>query len=123
MVQPPGEVPVDAQRRLDDPLAAMATAMAMGLLATPVMGEDGSLTAQAPGASPEEASEVEQLRGIVRGAIAELPEREAELIRRHYLEGDRFDHVAAELGLSKSWASRLHTRAIERLTKRLAQLV
>jgi len=42
------------------------------------------------------------------------------LIRRHYLEGERFDHVAAELGLSKSWASRLHTRAIGRLTKRLA---
>ena len=44
----------------------------------------------------------------------------AVLIRRHYLEGERFDQVAAELGLSKSWASRLHTRAIGRLTKRLA---
>ena len=42
--------------------------------------------------------------------------------RRHYLEGARFDHVAEELGLSKSWASRLHTRALTRLSKRLRAL-
>jgi RNA polymerase sigma factor for flagellar operon FliA len=48
-----------------------------------------------------------------------LPENEAVLVRRHYLEGERFDHVAKELGLSKSWASRLHTRAIKRLTEAL----
>ncbi len=56
---------------------------------------------------------------MLRDAIAELPEQEAMLVRRHYIEGDRFDQVAAELGLSKSWASRLHTRAIQKLTKRL----
>jgi RNA polymerase sigma factor for flagellar operon FliA len=44
---------------------------------------------------------------------------EAELVRRHYLQGERFDHVAQQLGLSKSWASRLHTRAIRRLSRRL----
>ena len=31
----------------------------------------------------------------------------------------RFDEVAADLGLSKSWASRLHAKAIGRLAKRL----
>ena len=56
---------------------------------------------------------------MVRRAIGDLPEQEAELVRRHYLEGERFDLVAKDLGLSKSWASRLHTRAIVRLTKRL----
>jgi RNA polymerase sigma factor for flagellar operon FliA len=49
-------------------------------------------------------------------------EDERELVRRHYLEGERFDHVAASLGLSKSWGSRLHTRAVARLTKRLRSL-
>ena len=56
---------------------------------------------------------------MVREAISELPADESELVRRHYLENERFDHVATELGLSKSWASRLHTRAIGRLAKRL----
>jgi len=71
-------------------------------------------------ASPEEHSSRQQLLDLVEVAITALPEQEGVLIRRHYLEGERFDHVAAELGLSKSWASRLHTRAIGRLTKRLA---
>jgi len=59
---------------------------------------------------------------VIREAITELPREEAELVRRHYLEGARFDHVAEELGLSKSWASRLHTRALTRLSKRLRGL-
>ena len=54
-----------------------------------------------------------------KAAIAALPDEEAQLVRRHYLEGERFDHVAQSLGLSKSWASRLHTRAMQRLAKRL----
>jgi RNA polymerase sigma factor for flagellar operon FliA len=58
----------------------------------------------------------------VEAAIEDLPEDEATLIRRHYFNGERFDHVAGELGLSKSWASRLHTRAVRRLSKRLNQL-
>jgi RNA polymerase sigma factor for flagellar operon FliA len=70
--------------------------------------------------SPEEHSMRQQLLELVEESIDSLPEQEAVLIRRHYLEGERFDQGARELGLSKSWASRLHTRAIERLTKRLA---
>jgi RNA polymerase sigma factor for flagellar operon FliA len=59
---------------------------------------------------------------VVKTAIEDLPEEEATLVRRHYLGGERFDLVAKELGLSKSWASRLHTRAVKRLTKRLKKL-
>ena len=54
----------------------------------------------------------------VRTAVAELPEQERTLVERHYFGGERFDKVAAELGLSKSWASRLHTRAVARLVER-----
>ena len=52
-------------------------------------------------------------------AAPELPEQERTLVAGHYFEGRRFDEVAASMGLSKSWASRLHTRAVSRLTKRL----
>jgi RNA polymerase sigma factor for flagellar operon FliA len=118
---PPAQVQAraDADRALSDHLAGMATAVAMGLVAQKAHGEDGEVVGVAQSQSPEEQLVNAQLIHVVRKAIDTLPKEEAELVRRHYLEGERFDHVAAELGLSKSWASRLHTRAIVRLTKRL----
>jgi RNA polymerase sigma factor for flagellar operon FliA len=120
---PPGETRKDAARLLDDHLARMATAMAAGLVGKAAVGEDGQLTAVDTGRSPEDSLEFEQLRALLHEQVEALPAEEAELVRRHYFDGERFDHVARDLGLSKSWASRLHTRAIGRLTKRLRQQV
>lgn len=119
---PPGEQPLDARKVLDDHLTRMATAMAMGLVGRAAVGDDGELVSVSPDRSPEEEVEAEQLRALIHQHVAELPEDEAELVRRHYFHGERFDQVAEELGLSKSWASRLHARAIGRLTKRLRHL-
>jgi RNA polymerase sigma factor for flagellar operon FliA len=117
--QPPGAGAATADQGLAEHLAAMATAMAVGLVAETARGEEGEVTTLAAGHDPEEALARAELLRVVQTAIAELPQDEAELVRRHYLQGERFDHVATELGLSKSWASRLHTRAIARLAKRL----
>jgi len=117
--RPPGSGSAEAEQALGDHLAAMATAMAAGLIARPAHGESGERTLVDGSENPEQAYGQAQLRELIRCAIAELPHEEAELVRRHYLEGARFDHVADELGLSKSWASRLHTRALTRLAKRL----
>jgi RNA polymerase sigma factor for flagellar operon FliA len=114
-----GSDPVEADRRLTDHLSDMATAMAIGLLAPTAVGEDGEPTVVDIGTSPEEAFAQAELKEVVAEALEHLPEDERALVRRHYLEGERFDHVAASLGLSKSWGSRLHARAITRLTKRL----
>jgi RNA polymerase sigma factor for flagellar operon FliA len=54
-------------------------------------------------------------------ALEGLPDQERFLIRGHYLEGRNFDELAAELGLSKSWASRLHTRALGRMRELLGE--
>lgn len=117
--RPPGSGHAEAEQALGDHLAAMATAMAAGLIAPTAYGDGGERTLVDTSETPEEAVGQAQLLELIRGAIAELPKEEAELVRRHYLEGSRFDHVAEELGLSKSWASRLHTRALGRLAKRL----
>jgi len=117
--RPPGSGPAEAETALSDHLAAMATAMAAGLIAPTAHAEGGERTLVDTSDNPEEAYGQAQLLALVRSTIAELPHEEAELVRRHYLEGARFDHVASELGLSKSWASRLHTRALTRLAKRL----
>jgi RNA polymerase sigma factor FliA len=111
--------PVGADRRLTEHLSDMATAMALGLLAPTVAGEDGEPTVVDVAASPEEAMAQAELRQLIVDSLEHLSEDERTLVKRHYLDGERFDHVAASLGLSKSWASRLHTRAIARLTKRL----
>jgi RNA polymerase sigma factor FliA len=116
------EVPAtraDAERALDSHLAAMATAMAVGLVSTGARGDEGEPSAVDASETPEELVARAELLAEVKRAIEQLPADEAELVRRHYLGGERFDRVAADLGLSKSWASRLHTRAIGRLSKRL----
>jgi RNA polymerase sigma factor for flagellar operon FliA len=93
--------------------------MAVGLVSESAAGEDGEPTPLDARSSPEEALGRAELLAVVREAIGSLPREEAELVRRHYLEDERFDRVATDLGLSKSWASRLHTRAIQRLATKL----
>jgi len=44
-----------------------------------------------------------------------LPERERALVQGFYFDGRQFDEVAKELGISKSWASRLHAKALDLL--------
>jgi RNA polymerase sigma factor for flagellar operon FliA len=108
-----------ADQALGEHLAAMAAAMSVGLIAPAAVGEEGELVQASSAESPEEAVSRAQLLALVQSTIAGLPTEEAELVRRHYLEGERFDQVARSLGLSKSWASRLHTRAMQRLAKKL----
>lgn len=114
--------PKASDEKLTEHLADMATAMAIGLLATPTVTDEGELSAVDTSMSPEEAVAEAELRQLLVSALDDLPEDERTLVRRHYLEGERFDQVAASLGLSKSWGSRLHTRAVARLTKRLRSM-
>jgi RNA polymerase sigma factor for flagellar operon FliA len=61
-----------------------------------------------------------QLRARLRQAIARLPERERHLIKRCYFDDLPLGHAGQELGLSASWTSRLHARAVDRLRDLLA---
>jgi RNA polymerase sigma factor for flagellar operon FliA len=66
-------------------------------------------------ADPEHSLLARERKDRVQQALAVLPEQELFLIRGHYIDGRNFDELAVELGLSKSWASRLHTRALGRM--------
>jgi RNA polymerase sigma factor FliA len=112
---------VSADARLAEHLANLATAMATGLLCERAL-DDGESVAVAGGESAEDTLAREQLREVVRAAVDALPEQERKMVVGHYYEGRRFDEVAAEMGLSKSWGSRLHSRAVGRLTERLRAL-
>jgi RNA polymerase sigma factor for flagellar operon FliA len=104
-----------ADARMTTYLSNMATAMAMGLLATPDTGGEAVDNA----ATPEQNVERAELLTKVRGAIGELPEAERHILQRHYFDDITIDEAAAEIGLSKSWASRLHARAIESVMRDL----
>jgi RNA polymerase sigma factor for flagellar operon FliA len=65
--------------------------------------------------SPETEMLSAESSGRIRKAVGSLPERERALVNGFYFEGRRFDEVAAELGISKSWASRLHAKALSLL--------
>jgi RNA polymerase sigma factor for flagellar operon FliA len=68
-----------------------------------------------PDESPEEAMMARERRSVTLQAIEALPERERLLVRGFYLEERTLDDLARQLGISKSWASRVHSKAIDRL--------
>jgi RNA polymerase sigma factor for flagellar operon FliA len=68
---------------------------------------------------PEEALAERQDRGEVRAAIQKLPDKERQLLEMHYFEDLSLLDAGKRLGLSKSWASRLHARALRLLQAQL----
>jgi len=104
-----------ADERLSEHLGTAAMAMAVGYLS--MRSGEALDRARDPHDGPEDAVGRAELLASIRAAIAERPEQERFLLERHYFDDVPFDDLARELGLSKSWASRLHTRAIEGVAK------
>lgn len=55
-----------------------------------------------------------QLAALIPRLLADLPEQEAFFLRGHYLEGRSLKDLGEDLGVSRSWACRLHAKAIAR---------
>lgn len=91
-------------------LAQRAAAMALSLVSLPD-------TERHPDAqeTPEDKLAREQLHHDMKRAIETLPDRQRALVERHYFAEERFEAIAEDLGVSKSWASRLHAQAMDRL--------
>ncbi|MBX3199239.1 MAG: sigma-70 family RNA polymerase sigma factor [Labilithrix sp.] len=104
-----------ADARVGDQLASAAMAMALSFL-SPRRGE-ALESAKDPDHSPESNVGHAQLIARIKLAIAELPDQERTLLTRHYFDEVNLDEAARELGLSKSWASRLHARGIEAIAR------
>ncbi|MBK6695682.1 MAG: sigma-70 family RNA polymerase sigma factor [Myxococcales bacterium] len=104
---PPNSAVGDA--RVEETLQSMAMAMAAGFLAA---SSEGLAYVVDEGLDPEEAVAEKRLLETLRALIAARPEAERRLLERHYFDGVTVDEAAREIGLSKSWASRLHARAM-----------
>jgi RNA polymerase sigma factor for flagellar operon FliA len=104
-----------ADARLTSRLAGLATAMAL----SSAMDSREPLDVDERGPTPEELASRAELLTRVRDIVSRLPESERTLIDRHYFGEETLDQAAASLGLSKSWGSRLHARAIEAIAREM----
>ena len=102
----------DALTALKDAMSAIRTVYVTSLEA---MREGGFDPAAEPTTSLDEKIDTSRLANRLAKAFAALPEREAALMRKHYWEGKNLLEAGLELGISKSWASRMHAQAVERL--------
>ncbi len=112
----------DADQMLKRHMAQMAAAMAAGIFADHTIMGDGEVVALDDGQSAEDLLADKEMSSVVREAIAELPPPEDEVVRRFYVDGEKMDLIAVDLGKSKSWVSRVHTKALKRLGARLRSL-
>jgi RNA polymerase sigma factor for flagellar operon FliA len=63
-----------------------------------------------------------EIAAILRDAVAALPSDMAALVRLTYFEGHTLTSAAETVGISKAWASRLHTRALGQLATALQRV-
>lgn len=103
----------------DSPVAEMEDTI-LNLASVYIMSLDAAegMQIKDPNHKPADKKfELEQTRARVRNSIEKLPQKERQLIKLYYYGGMTLDEAGSSLGLSRSWTSRLHARALEQLLK------
>jgi RNA polymerase sigma factor for flagellar operon FliA len=107
--------PADAAEALAGVLDAAATAFTVAQCAEALVSE-GSRN------DPEDSASLHEESALLRDAMATLPEKERVIVQQVYFEGRTIEEAGASMGLSKSWASRLHARALSLLRDEMGAL-
>jgi RNA polymerase sigma factor for flagellar operon FliA len=104
--------PGEAEVRLKNQVAVMVTAATVAC----VTDEHGAESCEdVP--TPEEQLARAEMVDLIRRNIDELTPGEAAVVRGYYFENMSFHEIGVQVGYSKSWAARLHTQAMSRLTE------
>jgi RNA polymerase sigma factor FliA len=98
-------------------LAQLTVGLALGVL----LDEEREPSDPSPAGNPYAATELADLRGLLRRLVEQLPEREREIIRQHYFYEREFQLIAVELGVTKGRVSQLHAQALVRIATLLGQ--
>jgi RNA polymerase sigma factor for flagellar operon FliA len=64
-----------------------------------------------------------EMKKHVKAALEKMPEAEQKLLQLYYFKEMSLQEVGEQLGLSKSWTSRRHAQAIEKLTRILQDIL
>lgn len=107
-----------AEEDLTEYLTALASMMSLRIAGS--RSVDGQSTEDSD--SPEEQLSRAEMWAAVRAAMKQLPEVERTLLERYYMGDVTLDEASRSLGLSKSWGSRLHARAVQSLARDLKHL-
>jgi RNA polymerase sigma factor for flagellar operon FliA len=70
--------------------------------------------------APDANLDIGRLGARVRVAMQKLPDKERQLMELYYFAGKNLEEAGGAMGLSKSWACRLHARAVDLLRAELA---
>lgn len=70
---------------------------------------------------PEDQVGLEEMRSLVRKTILRLTPEERQLLTLYYYKDKSMQQVGDDLGMSKSWTSRLHARVIDKLHRMLEE--
>ncbi|OGP15430.1 MAG: hypothetical protein A3F89_02730 [Deltaproteobacteria bacterium RIFCSPLOWO2_12_FULL_50_11] len=81
--------------------------------------EGGMDVADTHAVDSEQSAEFQQIKKHMKEAIELLPDKERKLIKMYYFQNRTLEEAGEDLGLSKSWTSRLHARALEMLFKKI----
>jgi len=71
--------------------------------------------------SAEETLLADETETRLRAALRQLPARNRQILEACYYQNRTLDDIGREMGLSKSWACRLHARGIEMLRDLMGQ--
>lgn len=110
-----GEDATDLLAGLAQVLDAVASVHIVSMEAASRVIDDGE-------APPDELLGQRQADEQVRAAVAALPEKERQLMELYYFQDKTLEEAGSSLGLSKSWACRLHARAVNQLRRSLKQV-
>ncbi len=73
--------------------------------------------------APDSAVDTVRLSRRVRDALKTLPDKERQLMELYYFGDKNLEEAGSELGLSKSWACRLHARAVDLLRRAMGDVL
>jgi RNA polymerase sigma factor for flagellar operon FliA len=73
--------------------------------------------------APDAQLDTGRLSARLRDAVKALPDRERNLMELYYFADKNLEEAGAAMGLSKSWACRLHARAVDLLREQLDDTV
>ena len=112
-----------ARRDAGETLAAVAEALS-GVATIHITSiEAASRVADESLPPPDAAVDTARLSRRVREAMTTLPDKERQLMELYYFGDKNLEEAGAQLGLSKSWACRLHARAVDLLRQAMDDAV
>ncbi len=94
--------------QIDDALAKVTAAYVLA-----AVGQDRAES----DSTPETMLGTAQDEQTIKRGLGKLPDKERTLLEAVYFDGVTIEQAGERLGLSKSWASRLHAKALDRMRK------